>query len=103
MERNFFKSRKLHEHPDNHRYTDVSNVEASKNFLVPEQTPEGPYGSPIDATFQKTTPWEEGQRPYSAFNYEFKAHHQNIPRQYPQSHPIHDEPGDQEEYLYTEK
>lgn len=27
-------------------YTDFSNVETQRNFLVPETLPEGPYGSP---------------------------------------------------------
>lgn len=103
MENNLSQTRNEHEQEDKRHYTDMANVEAGKNFLVPEQTPEGPYGSPFDASFKKTTPWEEGQRRYSAFNYEFKSLHQDIPRQYPQSHPPHDDPDRKEEYLFTDK
>lgn len=75
-------------------YSDFANVEAMKNNLVPEQTPEGPYGSPINKdtpVSNKTTPFEKGQRPYSAFNYENKSLHENNPRKYPGAHPTHDE------------
>lgn len=75
-------------------YSDFANVEAMKNFLVPEQTPEGPYGSPInndEPVSNKTTPYEKGQRPYSAFNYENKSLHEDNPRKYPGAHPTHDE------------
>lgn len=76
-------------------YTDVSNVETQKNYLTAEEFPEGAFGSargkntPVE---NKSTPWKEGQRKYSAFNYEFKSMHQNIPRQFPGAHPPHDDP-----------
>lgn len=85
-------------------YTDFSNVETMRNFMVPEQTPEGPYGSPFNkdtAVVNKSTPWEEGQRSYSAFNYEFKSLHQNLPRKFPGAHPTHDDPNKNEEPPYT--
>lgn len=86
-------------------YTDFSNVETQKNFLIPEDLPEGPYGSPRNANKpveNKSTPWQEGQRPYSAFNYEFKSLHQNLPRQMDGAHPTHDDPDVNEEPPYTE-
>ena len=33
------------DHPD--KYSDFANVEKQKNFLVPEEFPEGPFGSAI--------------------------------------------------------
>ncbi|MBD1380818.1 cytosolic protein [Metabacillus arenae] len=74
-------------------YSDFSNVEAMRNFLVPEATPEGPYGAPrgkYEPVENKSSPWREGQRYYSAFSYEYKSLHQNLPRQDPGSHPTHD-------------
>ncbi|MGD6854918.1 cytosolic protein [Bacillus infantis] len=87
-------------------YTDFSNVETQRNFLVPETLPEGPYGSPRgkdQPVENKSTPWREGQRYYSAFNYEFKSLHQNLPRQMDGAHPTHDDPDKNEEPPYTSK
>lgn len=87
-------------------YTDFSNVETMRNFLAPEITPEGPYGAPggeTEPVQNKGTPWKEGQRYYSAFNYEFKSLHQNLPRQYPGAHPTNDDPNKNEEPPYTTK
>jgi hypothetical protein len=87
-------------------YTDFSNVETQRNFLIPETLPEGPYGSPRgkdQPVENKSTPWREGQRYYSAFNYEFKSLHQNLPRQMEGAHPTHDDPDKNEEPPYTSK
>ena len=87
-------------------YTDFSNVESMRNFILPEITPEGPYGAPRgkNTTVEnKSSEWKEGQRYYSAFNYEFKSLHQNLPRQYPGAHPTHDDPEKNEEPPYTAK
>ncbi|MEI5907842.1 cytosolic protein [Bacillus spongiae] len=84
---------------DDENYHDFSNVEAGKNNLIPEQLPEGPYGSPRgkDVPVQnKSTPWKNGQRYYSAFNYEFKSLHQGLPREMDGSHPPHDNPKEDE-------
>ncbi|KIL42637.1 hypothetical protein [Jeotgalibacillus soli] len=81
-------------------YTDVSNVEAGQNFLFPESLPEGAYGSPrgkFTPVQNKEEPWKKGQRYYSAFNYEFKSLHQNLPRLDPGAHPPHDDPVKDEE------
>lgn len=77
------------------KYTEISNVEKQHNYLTAQEFPEGSYGSPFrhDKPVQnKSTPWEEGQRTYSAFNYEFKSFHQDLPRQMEGSHPTHDDP-----------
>ncbi|WP_062199525.1 hypothetical protein [Massilibacterium senegalense] len=84
-------------------HTDLSNVETMHNFFIPEDLPEGPYGSPHNNKLGKRTPWKPGQRPYSAFNYEFKSLHQDLPRQYPGAHPTHDDPNKNEEPPYTTK
>lgn len=76
-------------------YTDFSNVEKTRSYLIAEEFPDGPYGSPIrqnEPVELKSTPWEEGQRRYSSFNYEFKSLHQDAPRQFPGAHPPHDDP-----------
>jgi hypothetical protein len=84
-------------------YTDFSNVEDMKNYILPEDLPEGPYGSPRNEKLGKSTPWEDDQRYYSAFNYEFKSLHQDIPRKFPGAHPTHDDPEKNEEQPYTSK
>lgn len=87
------------------KYTELSNVEARRNFLTAEEYPEGPYGSSIrqnDPVQNKSTPWTEGQRPYSAFNYENKTLHQDLPRQMDGAHPTHDDPEKDEQPPYTE-
>lgn len=77
-------------------YSDFANVEAQRNYLTPEQLPEGPYGAPRNkekpVSNEKSSPWTKKQRYYSAFNYEYKALHQDLPRQEDGAHPTHDEP-----------
>ncbi|MFD1708645.1 cytosolic protein [Siminovitchia sediminis] len=95
------------EQPDKEEitYTDVSNVETQRNFLIPEEYPEGAYGAPIgeDTPVEnKSTPWKEGQRKYSAHNYENKSLHQNLPRQTPGAHPTHDDPNQEAEPPYVD-
>ena len=88
---------------DTEQYSDFSNVEKQRDYLTAEEFPEGPFGSPIrknEPVQNKSTPWEEGQRHYSAFNYEFKSLHQDIPRQMPGSHPPHDDPDTKEQPPY---
>ncbi|MFB4169315.1 hypothetical protein [Virgibacillus sp. JSM 102003] len=81
---------------DKKKYSNFSNVNNQKN-LIPEEFPEGPFGSAIndeEPVFSKSTPWEKGQRRQSAFVYPDKEQHEDLPRQTPGAHPIHDEPGD---------
>ncbi|UFT98231.1 cytosolic protein [Radiobacillus kanasensis] len=85
---------------DEDKYSDFENVERMRNYLIPEQMPEGPYGSPInkdEPVQNKSTPWREGQRYYSAFNYPDKDQHDNIPRRVSPYHPLHDEPENHQE------
>lgn len=85
-------------------YFDLSNVEKRKNFLTAEEFPDGPFGSPIrkeEPVQNKSTPWQEGQRYYSNFNYENKTFHQDIPRQMEGAHPTHDDPNTEEQPPYT--
>ncbi|MFB6467528.1 cytosolic protein [Cytobacillus sp. Hz8] len=82
-------------------YTDFANVEIGRDYLTAEELPEGAYGSPIhqnEPVQNKTAPWHEGQRHYSAFNYEYKSLHQDLPRQMEGAHPPHDEPNQVEEH-----
>lgn len=76
-------------------YSDFANVEAQRNYLVPEQLPEGAYGSPRNkhepVSNEKSSPWTDKQRYYSAFNYEYKSLHEDLPRQEDGAHPLHDE------------
>jgi hypothetical protein len=88
---------------DEEQYFDFSNVEKQRNYLTAEEFPEGPFGSPFgkdEPVQNKSTSWEEGQRYYSAFNYEFKSLHQDLPRQMPGSHLTHDDPDRNEQPPY---
>ncbi|MBU8906570.1 hypothetical protein [Desertibacillus haloalkaliphilus] len=73
------------------------------NFLTAEEFADGPYGSPINRPLGKSTSWDEGQRPYSAFNYEDKSFHENLPRQFPGAHPTHDDPDVDAEPPYRQR
>lgn len=86
-------------------YTDVSNAEVQQNYLTGEEFPEGPYGSPQGKdrpVENKSTPWKDGQRRYSAYNYENKSLHQDLPRQFPGAHPTHDDPDNETEAPYED-
>lgn len=90
-------------HHNGEPYSDFSNVEAQNNYLVPEEFPEGSYGMmfhPRETVTHKESPRHQGQRDYSAFNYEFKNLHQDIPRNFPGAHPPHDDPDVNEEVPY---
>lgn len=89
---------------DSEKYTDFGNVEKRRNYLTAEEFPDGPFGSPFrkdDPVELKSTPWSEGQRSYSAFNYENKSLHQDMPRQMEPAHPTHDDPDTDEQPPYT--
>lgn len=80
---------------ESREFTELATVEKQKNYLTAEELPEGPYGSPrnkYQAVQNKSTPWKEGQRHYTPFNYEFKSLHEDLPRQMDGSHPPHDDP-----------
>lgn len=80
----------------NKKYSDFSNVTQMKNELIPEEFPEGAFGSPINAK-SKSTPWKKGQHRQSAYVYPDKEQHDDLPRQAPGAHPLHDEPIDLEQ------
>lgn len=89
---------------DREIYSDFSNVEKQRNYVTAEDLPDGPYGSPIgkyEPVEGKSTPWREGQRSYSNFNYEFKSLHQGTPRQEAGAHPTHDDPDQSEQEPYS--
>ncbi|MFD1851222.1 hypothetical protein [Oceanobacillus bengalensis] len=78
----------------NKKYSDFSNVDRMKNELIPEEFPEGPFGSTINkevAVSSKSTPWKEGQKRTSAFVFPDEEQHDDLPRQIPGAHPLHDE------------
>ncbi|QCJ43963.1 cytosolic protein [Bacillus sp. S3] len=90
---------------DSEKYTELSTVEQQQNFLTAQEFPEGSYGSSIrkdEPVQNKSTPWKEGQRKYSAFNYEFKSLHQDLPRQMEGAHPPHDDPDTDIQEPYSE-
>lgn len=79
-------------------------MEKQQNFLTAEEYPEGPYGSPIgenEPVQNKSTDWQEGQRKYSAYNYEYKSLHQDLPRQMDGAHPTHDDSKSDEQSPYN--
>ena len=92
----------LFEKEKKQQYTDFSNVETGRNNVLPEDLPEGPYGSPVNRELGKSTPWKESQRYYSAFNYENKSLHDGLERQYPGAHPTHDDPERDTEQPYED-
>ncbi|KGA95598.1 hypothetical protein AJ85_03240 [Alkalihalobacillus alcalophilus ATCC 27647 = CGMCC 1.3604] len=80
-----------------HKYSDFSNVEEARETILPEDLPEGAYGSPInkhEPVEGKSTPWEEGQHAASAFIYENKQLHRDHQRLDPESHPTHQDSGE---------
>ncbi|ANE48586.1 hypothetical protein SY83_22430 [Paenibacillus swuensis] len=77
---------------DREEYTDLSTVESQRNDLVAEEFPEGPYGSSIlSDKLGKSAPYRKDQRPPNRFTYENRELHEGISRDYPGSHPTHDE------------
>lgn len=87
------------------KYTDFANVETWRNFIIPEEYPEGSYGAPegkYSPVENKSTPWDQDQQPYSAFTYENRNLHQDLPRQFPGAHPTHDDPNVNTEPPYEE-
>lgn len=88
---------------DKREYSDFAVVEKQQNYLTAEEFPDGPYGSAFrkdEPVELKSTPWKDGQRRYSAFNYEYKSMHQDIPRQMPGAHIPHDDPNEGEQPPY---
>ncbi len=84
----------------NEPYSELSTVESQRNEIIPEEFPEGPYGAPTnEERLGKATGWEKDQHVISNFTYENRNFHQDLPREYPGSHPTHDDPNLSEEPL----
>src|SRR5699024_10557163 len=75
-------------------YSDFSNVRRMQNELIPEEFPEGGFGSSIkkeESVEGKSTPWKEGQFRQSAIVYPDTEHHEDLSRKISDAHTIHDE------------
>lgn len=75
------------------KYSDFSNVIKIDNELIPEEFPEGAFGSTIHEDIPvsgKSTPWEKGERRQSAYIYADKDQHLNEQRNYPNAHSAED-------------
>ncbi|WP_168122765.1 hypothetical protein [Paenibacillus sp. HB172176] len=69
---------------DRQPYQDVSTTESQRNEYIPEEFPEGPYGSDLlSESLGKSSPWRMDQKPTTAFDYENHALHEGIDRDYP--------------------
>ncbi|MED2009059.1 MULTISPECIES: hypothetical protein [Brevibacillus] len=84
---------------DNKPYSELSTVESQRNEILQEEFPEGPYGAATnEARLGKATGWEAGQHSTSTrFTYETRQMHEDLPRQFPDAHPVHDNPEATEE------
>ncbi|HEY4602200.1 MAG TPA: hypothetical protein VIG73_13115 [Cerasibacillus sp.] len=85
---------------DKEKYSDFSNVEQMRNQLIPEEFPEGTYGSAInqdEPVEGKSTPWEEGQYRDSAFVYPDRERHEDLPRRAAGAHPLNSRDKDKEQ------
>lgn len=68
---------------------DVSTVQSQHNDLVPEEFPEGPYGSSMEVeSIGKSSPWREGQHSPRPFGYENKELHEEEGRLFPGEDPV---------------
>ncbi len=81
-------------------YADLSSVESQRNDLIPEEFPEGPYGTVLRSeSLGKSSPWRSDQRPSNRFAYENRQLHALQSRDYPGEDDydsmipeVHDEP-----------
>ncbi|SFI87632.1 hypothetical protein [Thermoflavimicrobium dichotomicum] len=73
-------------------FKEFKTVESMRNEILPEEFPEGPYGSSRNEKLGKNSPWEADQYRVSAFTYENREFHEDLQRQIPGSHPLHDDP-----------
>lgn len=78
-------------------FSELSTVESQRDNLLPEEFPEGPYGSSINRKLGKDGLYLESQRATSAFTYEYKDFHEGIERIYPGAHVTHDDPEENHE------
>ncbi|KIL41905.1 hypothetical protein SD70_04730 [Gordoniibacillus kamchatkensis] len=72
--------------------TDLATVESQRNDLIPEEFPEGPYGTPLEVeSLGKSSPWRRDQRSPDPYGYENRELHEGMQRNYPGDHETHDE------------
>lgn len=77
---------------------DVSTVQSQHNDLIPEEFPEGPYGSSLMAeSLGKSSPWREGQHSPRRFGYENQELHETEGRHYPSEDPVPENSRSEEE------
>ncbi len=79
---------------DSKKFHPISTDENLHDALIPEEFPEGSFGSSIrkyETVEGKSTKWEKGQQRTSAFTYADKDQHDDLPRREPGAHPLHDE------------
>ncbi|MBC6973817.1 hypothetical protein H9I32_16070 [Bacillus sp. Xin] len=67
------------------QYTDVTAAEARHEYIIPEEFPEGPYGSSTNRNLGKSTPWEKDQKTHKAFSYEYEKQYEETEQQYPEA------------------
>jgi len=72
--------------------TDLASVESQRNDLIPEEFPEGPYGSPAPMhSLGKSEPWRDDQRSPNPYGYENRELHDGLDRDYPGEDDLRDE------------
>ncbi|CCQ94443.1 conserved hypothetical protein [[Clostridium] ultunense Esp] len=79
------------------KYRELQTVRSQKNEWLPEEFPEGPYGSPYHEPIGHHGRPE--QHITSAFAWENRSLHEGIPRQVEPKHPPHDDPSHEVEPL----
>ena len=75
------------------KYSDFTNVVKQRNQLIPEEFPEGAYGSEMnqdEKVTSKSEPWTERQYRDSAYVFPDRERHAGLPRQADGAHPTHD-------------
>ncbi|MCY9666110.1 hypothetical protein M5X11_14230 [Paenibacillus alginolyticus] len=78
-------------------FTDLETVESQRNDLIPEEFPEGPYGTSLNTeSLGKSSPWRKDQRPSNPFSYENRELHEGIKRDYPGEDDYRNEPTNEE-------
>lgn len=79
---------------DDRTYDSISTDEKRKNELIPEEFPEGPFGSTFnqhEPVSSKSTEWKPGQKRMSPYDYPDEEKHEDVPRQWPAADPLRDD------------
>ncbi|NEW08208.1 hypothetical protein GK047_19595 [Paenibacillus sp. SYP-B3998] len=80
-------------HEERDAYTDLETVESQRNDLIPEEFPEGPYGTSLNTeSLGKSTPWRKDQRSPNSFSYENRELHEGLKRDYPGEDDLQNDP-----------